>query len=111
MVVTDDAELAEDLRSLRNQGRDADGTWLNHVQLGFNYRMDDLSAAIGLAQVERRAELAALFRGRALLKLGQVAEATEEFRRAALLMPAAPLPPRWMAAASAGFGRRLPVKA
>ncbi len=59
MVVTDDAALAEDLRSLRNQGRDSDGTWLNHVQLGFNYRMDDLSAAVGLAQVERLEELQA----------------------------------------------------
>lgn len=56
-VVTDDEALAEDLRSLRNQGRDSDGTWLNHVQLGYNYRMDDLSAAIGIAQLERLAEL------------------------------------------------------
>jgi perosamine synthetase len=59
VVVTDDAALAEDLRSLRNQGRDADGTWLNHVQLGYNYRLDDLSAAVGVAQVERIAELQA----------------------------------------------------
>lgn len=57
VVVTDDAALAEDLRSLRNQGRDADGTWLNHVQLGYNYRLDDLSAAVGVAQIERLAEL------------------------------------------------------
>src|SRR4051794_35056534 len=34
VVVTDDAALAETLRSLRNQGRDADGTWLRHIQLG-----------------------------------------------------------------------------
>lgn len=59
MVVTDDPGLAADLRSLRNQGRDQDGTWLNHVQLGYNYRMDDLSAAIGVAQLERLAELRA----------------------------------------------------
>jgi perosamine synthetase len=59
MVVTDDPALADDLRSLRNQGRDRDGTWLNHVQLGFNYRMDELSAALGLAQLERLAELRA----------------------------------------------------
>ena len=59
MVVTDDAEMASTLRSLRNQGRDEDGTWLRHVQLGFNYRLDELSAAIGVAQMERRAELAA----------------------------------------------------
>jgi perosamine synthetase len=52
-VVTDDDTLAEVVTSLRNQGRDADGTWLRHVRLGFNYRMDELSAAIGVAQVER----------------------------------------------------------
>ena len=51
--------MASTLRSLRNQGRDEDGTWLRHVQLGFNYRLDELSAAIGVAQMERRAELAA----------------------------------------------------
>jgi perosamine synthetase len=59
MVVTDDAGLAERMRSLRNQGRDRDGTWLKHIQLGFNYRMDEISAAIGVAQVERIAELQA----------------------------------------------------
>jgi len=59
MVVTDDDELADRLRSMRNQGRDADGTWLRHVQLGFNYRMDELSAALGVAQLRRLAELRA----------------------------------------------------
>jgi perosamine synthetase len=59
VVVTDDPEIASTLRSLRNQGRDADGTWLRHVQLGYNYRLDELSAAIGTAQLERRTELAA----------------------------------------------------
>jgi perosamine synthetase len=59
MVVTDDPKLDELVRSLRNQGRDADGTWLRHVRLGYNYRMDELSAAIGVAQLERLAELRA----------------------------------------------------
>jgi perosamine synthetase len=59
VVVTDDRELAESARSLRNQGRDTDGTWLRHVQLGYNYRLPELSAALGVAQLERRAELAA----------------------------------------------------
>ncbi len=62
MVVTDDAELAETMRSLRNQGRDADGTWLRHVRLGYNYRLDEMSAALGVAQLERLDELR---RGRA----------------------------------------------
>lgn len=59
VVLTDDAELAERMRSMRNQGRDADGTWLRHVQLGFNYRLDELSAALGVAQLERLGELRA----------------------------------------------------
>ena len=59
MVVTDDPDLADTMRSLRNQGRDTDGTWLRHVRLGYNYRLDELSAAIGVAQLERRDELVA----------------------------------------------------
>ena len=59
MVVTDDPALADVMRSLRNQGRDADGTWLRHVRLGYNYRLDELSAAVGVAQLERLAELRA----------------------------------------------------
>jgi perosamine synthetase len=59
MVVTDDDELAETMRSLRNQGRDRDGTWLRHIRLGYNYRLDEMSAAVGVAQLERLAELRA----------------------------------------------------
>ena len=59
MVVTDDPALAETMRSLRNQGRDADGTWLRHVRLGYNYRLDEMSAAVGVAQLERLEELRA----------------------------------------------------
>jgi perosamine synthetase len=59
MVVTDDATLAATMRSLRNQGRDTDGTWLRHVRLGYNYRLDELSAAVGVAQLERIEELRA----------------------------------------------------
>jgi perosamine synthetase len=57
VVVTDDPGLAASFKSLRNQGRDEDGTWLRHVQLGYNYRLDELSAAIGVAQLERAEEL------------------------------------------------------
>ena len=58
VVVTDDPVLASTFHSLRNQGRDEDGTWLRHVRLGYNYRLDELSAAIGVAQLERLEELA-----------------------------------------------------
>ena len=59
VVVTDDPDLAATFRSLRNQGRDEIGTWLSHIRLGYNYRLDEMSAAIGVAQLERLDELAA----------------------------------------------------
>ena len=52
MIVTNDARVDELCRSLRNQGRAPNMQWLDHDRLGFNYRMDELSAAVGLAQVE-----------------------------------------------------------
>ena len=57
MVVTDDGDLANLFRSLRNQGRDVFDAWLNHSRLGFNYRMDEMSAALGLAQISRLDEI------------------------------------------------------
>ncbi|MBI3741911.1 MAG: DegT/DnrJ/EryC1/StrS family aminotransferase [Chloroflexi bacterium] len=57
MIVTDDTEWAQLFRSLRNQGRDENGTWLHHIRLGYNYRLDELSAALGLAQLSRIDEL------------------------------------------------------
>ncbi|HWO88402.1 MAG TPA: DegT/DnrJ/EryC1/StrS family aminotransferase [Gemmatimonadales bacterium] len=57
MVLTDDPQMASALRSMRNQGRDEDGTWLRHVRLGYNYRIDELSAALGVAQLRRLVEL------------------------------------------------------
>jgi perosamine synthetase len=59
VVLTDDERVAASCRSLRNQGRDEDGTWLRHVTLGYNYRMDELSAALGVAQLARFEELRA----------------------------------------------------
>lgn len=57
MIVTDSEEIAQLSRSLRNQGRDEGSTWLRHDRLGFNYRMSDIHAALGLAQLERIGEL------------------------------------------------------
>ncbi len=57
MVVTGDACLARLCRSLRNQGRGEGGEWLLHERLGYNYRMDELSAAVGVGQLRRIGEL------------------------------------------------------
>jgi len=51
-ITTDDADLAEVCRSLRNQGRANDGR-MRHDRLGYNYRLDELSAALGCAQLDR----------------------------------------------------------
>lgn len=53
MIVTGDADLALTCRSLRNQGRSAMSEWLLHDRLGFNYRMDEMSAALGVSQIRR----------------------------------------------------------
>jgi perosamine synthetase len=59
MIVTDNEEWANLFRSLRNQGRDVFDEWLNHTRLGYNYRLDELSAALGLVQMQRLDELLA----------------------------------------------------
>lgn len=51
MIIPRDADEAARLRSERNQGRAVDMNWLDHDRLGFNYRLSDVSAAIGVAQV------------------------------------------------------------
>ena len=58
-VVSPSAELKERMDSERNQGRSPDMGWLDHDRLGFNYRLDELSSALGLAQLERLDELLA----------------------------------------------------
>jgi perosamine synthetase len=52
VILTDDDQLAALLKSLSNQGRSDDGAWLVHSRLGFNYRLSDVHAAIGVGQLE-----------------------------------------------------------
>lgn len=53
MLVPRDSEMAAVARSERNQGRAPDMGTVEHVRLGFNYRLSDVAAAIGVAQLER----------------------------------------------------------
>lgn len=71
IIVTNDDVWADLFRSLRNQGRDVFDSWLNHSRLGYNYRLDEMSAALGLVQVGRldtllakRAQVAAWYNER-----------------------------------------------
>lgn len=76
VLITPDEDVAERVRSERNQGRAPDMEQVEHDRLGFNYRLSDLHAAIGIAQLERLGEIlnarenvAALYRER-LTQLG-----------------------------------------
>jgi perosamine synthetase len=53
IVTTHDEETRRRLVSLRNQGRADGGGWLEHARLGFNYRIDDIRAALGIGQLEK----------------------------------------------------------
>lgn len=70
MIVTDDEKIADMCRSLRNQGRAvgtaggnpayggvSTGSWLHHVRLGYNFRMPEINAALGVAQMRRLDEI------------------------------------------------------
>lgn len=57
MIVTNDDQAAGLMRALRNQGRAPGDNWLQHTELGYNYRIDELSAALGAVQMTRIEEL------------------------------------------------------
>jgi dTDP-4-amino-4,6-dideoxygalactose transaminase len=57
VVVTPHDEWAALLRSLRNHGREGDDGRPEYPRLGYNYRLDGMSAALGLAQLRRLDEL------------------------------------------------------
>ncbi len=53
VIVTNDDQAADLMRALRNQGRAPGDTWLQHTLLGYNYRLDEMSAALGEVQTTR----------------------------------------------------------
>jgi perosamine synthetase len=57
IVVTNHDDWAGMVRALRNQGRAPGDTWLEHSYLGYNYRMDEMCAAMGRVQMSRLDEL------------------------------------------------------
>jgi dTDP-4-amino-4,6-dideoxygalactose transaminase len=59
VIVTDDEKASNFMCALRNQGRAPGDTWLQHTFLGYNYRMDEMSAALGVTQMQRIEELLA----------------------------------------------------
>lgn len=77
MIVTDDDETAALCRSLRNQGRDQMGGWLDHPRMGYNYRLSDIAAAMGVAQLER---IEAIIEARTRVAGWYIEELAEETR-------------------------------
>jgi len=71
MVTTHSEEEWHLIRSLRNQGRPEPGGWLEHVRLGFNYRLSDIAAALGIGQLERLDEIL-MRRGQAAGRYGEL---------------------------------------
>jgi len=59
VVVSPAAPVKQRIDSERNQGRAPDMGWLDHDRLGFNYRMDDLSCGLGIAQLDHLDEMLA----------------------------------------------------
>lgn len=57
LVITNDDSAANLMRALRNQGRAPGDTWLSHTYLGYNYRLDEMSAALGTSQLRRVDEM------------------------------------------------------
>ncbi|MGB9683159.1 MAG: DegT/DnrJ/EryC1/StrS family aminotransferase [bacterium] len=53
IIVTNNPSIEKLARSLRNQGREEMGSWLEHERLGYNYRMDEMSAALGVSQLKK----------------------------------------------------------
>lgn len=56
MIVTDDEQIADACRAYRNQGRQG-MSWLAHQRLGYNYRLSELHAALGVVQIDRIDEI------------------------------------------------------
>ncbi len=69
MVLTDNAEWAERARSLRDHGMSKEKRYW-HPEIGFNYRLTNLQAALGVAQLERIEEIIAAKRRNAALYNG-----------------------------------------
>lgn len=64
-VLARDPAHAERLRSLRNQGRTTGADWLDHAEIGYNYRLSELACALGRVQLARIDEMLALRRAAA----------------------------------------------
>jgi perosamine synthetase len=59
MILTRDAQLASRMRAMRNQGRYPSSNWLQHEEIGYNYRLSELACALGIVQLRRLPQILA----------------------------------------------------
>jgi perosamine synthetase len=57
MIVTRDPDFAAHMRSLRNQGRAPTDSWLQHTEVGYNYRLSEIACTLGIGQMQRLAAI------------------------------------------------------
>jgi len=69
MILTRDLDLAAKMRRLRNQGRAPTDSWLQHTEIGYNYRLSEIACTLGIGQMrrlpsilDRREEIARVYR-------------------------------------------------
>ena len=77
MIVTNDEEQYHYYASARNQGRATDMQWLTHVRLGYNYRINELTAALGVEQMKKLPEILRTRREKAALYMELLREIEE----------------------------------
>lgn len=53
MIITNSKKIYTLCDCLKNQGREKDDQWLDHKYLGYNYRLDEMSAALGISQLAK----------------------------------------------------------
>jgi perosamine synthetase len=52
-ILCRDAGMARRMRAMRNQGRHASDDWLQHSEIGYNYRLPEMACALGIVQLNR----------------------------------------------------------
>ncbi|MGH9586756.1 MAG: DegT/DnrJ/EryC1/StrS family aminotransferase [Acidobacteriaceae bacterium] len=80
MIVTGNESFAKRMRALRNQGRYETDDWLQHSEVGYNYRLPEINCALGIAQLRRIEDILA---ARAKLARGY----DERLRDGPLILP------------------------
>ena len=77
MIVTNDEDMYQYCLSARNQGRATDMQWLTHVRLGYNYRISEMTAALGVEQMKKLPDILRLRREKALRYMELLADIPE----------------------------------